>query len=210
MGGRNGSGGGLKVGGITIKGDGHGGVAITSLYGNNTITVKGSNATVTTGDGNDKITTYDGKDNISSGGGDDIINTGGNDDTVDAGAGADCIIGGLGADQLTGGLGADLFKYLTVNDSPTGVGTADRIIDFVPGTDKIDLSAIDAKPTDVGDTAFFFEGETNVGQLYRVNWYKDIPNNQTIIEADNNGVAGADITIILSGLLDLTAADFIL
>lgn len=51
-------------------------------------------------------------------------------------AGDDRITGGAGADVLTGGAGADTFVYQSIRDA------GDRITDFVPGTDRIDLSAL--------------------------------------------------------------------
>jgi Ca2+-binding RTX toxin-like protein len=53
-------------------------------------------------------------------------------DTITGSAGNDLIIGGTGNDTLTGGAGADTFRY------GAGAG-ADRINDFVIGTDRIDL-----------------------------------------------------------------------
>jgi Ca2+-binding RTX toxin-like protein len=53
-------------------------------------------------------------------------------DTITGSAGNDVIIGGSGNDTLTGGAGADTFRY------GAGAG-ADRINDFVIGTDRIDL-----------------------------------------------------------------------
>jgi Ca2+-binding RTX toxin-like protein len=46
------------------------------------------------------------------------------------------ITGGAGADVLTGGAGADSFVYTSIRDA------GDRITDFVPGTDRISLSAL--------------------------------------------------------------------
>ncbi|RJP72622.1 MAG: ExeM/NucH family extracellular endonuclease [Comamonadaceae bacterium] len=57
-------------------------------------------------------------------------------DTLTGTAGDDRITGGLGADVITGGAGADSFVYTDPRDA------ADRITDFVPGTDRIDLTAL--------------------------------------------------------------------
>lgn len=48
--------------------------------------------------------------------------------------------GGGGADQLRGGGGADVFVYDWANDST--LARPDNIVDFVSGTDKIDLSGL--------------------------------------------------------------------
>jgi predicted extracellular nuclease len=57
-------------------------------------------------------------------------------DTLVGTAGDDRITGGIGADTLTGGAGADTFVYQSIRDA------GDRITDFLPATDRIDLSAL--------------------------------------------------------------------
>jgi hypothetical protein len=57
---------------------------------------------------------------------------------------------------MTGGGGADTFRYITTLDS-TGAAM-DEILDFAPGTDKIDLSRIDANSLAGGDQAFSWIG----------------------------------------------------
>ncbi len=70
-------------------------------------------------------------------------NGGGGDDTIFGGTLSDFLVGGAGNDRLNGregndsfigGAGADIFAF-------TGAPGNDRILDFVSGTDKIDLSA---------------------------------------------------------------------
>ena len=53
------------------------------------------------------------------------------------GEGADTVEGDVGADTVTGAGGADTFKF-TLGDSGTTVATADTIVDFATGVDKID------------------------------------------------------------------------
>ncbi|WP_374569313.1 ExeM/NucH family extracellular endonuclease [Ideonella sp.] len=50
--------------------------------------------------------------------------------------GDDQLIGGGGADKLTGGSGEDVFTYTKMGDAK------DTILDFAPGTDRIDLRAL--------------------------------------------------------------------
>ncbi|TPG57673.1 hypothetical protein EAH89_09575, partial [Roseomonas nepalensis] len=55
-------------------------------------------------------------------------------DKLTGGAGNDTLVGGLGADTLEGGAGADVFRF----DSLAEAG--DRITEFAPGTDAIEVS----------------------------------------------------------------------
>ncbi|WP_458130242.1 M10 family metallopeptidase C-terminal domain-containing protein [Pseudomonas sp. Z2-11] len=74
----------------------------------------------------------------------DVLIAGGGDDVVSGGFGHDFIDGGSGRDVLTGGEGADVFRYGSLEDSfRTADGNfQDRIVDFDPDTDKIDVSAL--------------------------------------------------------------------
>ena len=64
-------------------------------------------------------------------------------DNITGSAGSDVIIGGSGNDTLTGGAGADIFRY------GAGAG-ADRINDFVIGTDRIDLRGLGVTSSNFG------------------------------------------------------------
>lgn len=57
-------------------------------------------------------------------------------DTLVGSAGDDLIVGGEGADTLTGGAGSDTFVYRSLRDG------IDAVTDFVPGSDRIDLTAV--------------------------------------------------------------------
>ena len=65
-------------------------------------------------------------------GGVEIGSTG--NETLTGGSGEDVLFDGGGADVLTGGAGADVFVL-------AADGVPDRITDFTPGTDRVDLSA---------------------------------------------------------------------
>ena len=67
------------------------------------------------------------------GGNDTLIGGGGNDRLL-GGDGADLLIGGPGNDILTGGPGADTFRF-------TPGGGLDRVMDFAPGLDRIEVSS---------------------------------------------------------------------
>ncbi|RYE85270.1 MAG: calcium-binding repeat protein, partial [Hyphomicrobiales bacterium] len=146
-------------------------------------------------------------------------------DTLSGGGGADRLIGGLGRDTLSGGLQADTFVFTGSVGGPTQVittgnaaATRDIITDFTPGSDRIDLSGIDANRvdgSDVTDQSFAFLGAgpfglTNVaGQLrYRVENMGGI--DHTIVEGTTNTTAGIDFQIDLTGNHVLSAANFLL
>lgn len=87
----------------------------------------------------------DGYHHIDGGGVDDFLQgTASFDDAIFGGAGNDLLDGQQGRDLLTGGAGADTFRYESVADSYRTATTAhsDRITDFDPGTDTLDLSSL--------------------------------------------------------------------
>ncbi|WP_225773409.1 M10 family metallopeptidase C-terminal domain-containing protein [Pseudomonas sp. Marseille-Q5115] len=67
-----------------------------------------------------------------------------------SGSGNDYLIGNGSGDKLWGGAGADTFVYFTEADSTQAA--PDRLIDFVSGQDRIDLSGL---PVDGSDTIHF-------------------------------------------------------
>ncbi|WP_439543499.1 beta strand repeat-containing protein [Hyphomicrobium sp.] len=160
----------------------------------------------------------------------EIINGLAGNDIINGNGGNDRIIGGAGIDILTGGAGSDTFIFATLTDSGAGYsgyvnnggfsplsgnGQRDIITDFTPGTDKIDVSAIDANTKLGGDQAFSFLGAaafTGVaGQLVYARFdLAGTANDRTIVYADVNGDRLADMQIDLAGLKFLTSGDFIL
>jgi Ca2+-binding RTX toxin-like protein len=71
---------------------------------------------------------------LTGGTGPDVLTGGAGSDSLAAGAGRDVLIDGAGSDTLAGGAGADVFVL-------SADGQADRITDFTPGEDRLDLSA---------------------------------------------------------------------
>lgn len=67
---------------------------------------------------------------------DDMLIGGHGDDVLSGGSGDDILVDGAGADSLAGGAGSDLF--VLASD-----GQRDVILDFTPGSDRLDLSAFD-------------------------------------------------------------------
>jgi serralysin len=153
------------------------------------------------GSGNDTI--------IANDSGCSLIGNGGND-TLIGGAGADTLTGGAGVDTLTGNGGADTFVF-TAGSSSAATGQHDRITDFASGTDKIDLSGIDAVSSTSGIVDLFnflataaFNGVAGV-----LNYFYDGARGVTVVQGDTNGDRAADFAIDLTGNLTLAYSDFI-
>jgi Ca2+-binding RTX toxin-like protein len=120
---------------------------------------------------------------------------GANGDTITGSQNADVLQGNAGADILTGGGGADSFRYKLVTDS--SASATDHILDFASGTDRIDLSKIDANSGLAGDQAFTWIGSgafTNVAGQLRA--YQS--GNDWFVEGDTNGDGAADLVIQVS------------
>ncbi|SFB61286.1 Hemolysin-type calcium-binding repeat-containing protein [Azotobacter beijerinckii] len=68
----------------------------------------------------------------------------GGEDYLDGAGGGDLLDGGAGRDTLSGGTGVDVLRFSARNDSyrTDSEGFSDRILDFDPGQDRIDLSAL--------------------------------------------------------------------
>jgi Ca2+-binding RTX toxin-like protein len=128
---------------------------------------------------------------------------------IRGGAGGDTLIGGGAGDTLTGGAGADHFKFTDTSDSASGA--EDRITDFSGKKgqgDKIDLSAIDANANTAANDAFKLVTNFN-GHAGQATWHYDGQSGITSIYLDVDGDRSADMTIELSGYVDLKPSDFI-
>jgi Ca2+-binding RTX toxin-like protein len=147
---------------------------------------------------------------INTGDGSNIVQGGSLVDTVTGGSGIDKIAGNGGADILTGGAGADVFKYRAVIDSGIGA-TADRITDFVIGSDRLNFSRMDANAGLAGDQAFNFVGTGNFGGGAGSIRYENSGAN-LLVKVDINGDGSTDMEIILVGRAGgiLSATDFVL
>jgi serralysin len=128
------------------------------------------------------------------------------------GAGADVLQGGLGADSLTGGAGADTFRYTAAGQSTTL--SMDRILDFASGSDKIDLSGIDADSVAAGNQAFHWigasafsgTGAASAGELRAF-----LSNGNWFVEGDTDGNGSADLVIQLTApAVPVVQGDFLL
>nr|WP_011116761.1 calcium-binding protein [Ruegeria sp. PR1b]AAN05155.1 RB134 [Ruegeria sp. PR1b] len=92
--------------------------------------------------GADRLFGGSGRDTLKAGLGDDVLNGGNGADRLLGGAGRDELLGGRGNDILRGGGGADVFVFTR------GHGQ-DRIQDFRPGTDQLDLSDLNQRYGDL-------------------------------------------------------------
>ncbi len=154
------------------------------------------------GGGNDRLTGGNKADLLVGDGGNDSLNGGAGNDMLYGGADADTLIGGLGRDLLHGGSGADIFEFNAINESGNTTRTADVIVDFVEGLDKIDLSSI---PGVVG----YAGPELNTAVApHSVFWTQSGGN--TIVQVNATFDQTPDMLIVLIGLHTLTANDFVL
>ncbi len=131
------------------------------------------------------------------------------DDFLFGEGGADALYGGLGADVMTGGDGAirDRYIYFALSESGVGAGNRDIITDFVAGEDRIEISRFDADVTQGFKQGFDFVGNAGLSGVAGELTYVQSGGN-TIVQADVNGDTIADFEIELTGLIDLTIADF--
>jgi predicted extracellular nuclease len=112
-------------------------------------------------------------------------------DVIVGTAGADVITGGAGPDQLTGGAGRNVFVYQSMRD------LGDVITDFMPGKDRIDLSALLAS-IGAGGNAYGF----GVVKLVAFG-------TSTLLQIDIDGAAGPSAARTLVTLQNVSAASIV-
>jgi Ca2+-binding RTX toxin-like protein len=180
-----------------------------SSYADN-ITISGAftGAPIDLGGGEDYLTlgsastlTASNTENITgSSGADVIVLTGSTNTIVDLGAGSDTIVFGAGIDTVTGGAGSDLFTFTSTSQSSGA--TADKITDFVAGTDKLVFSGLQSGTFNWLGSNATFSGNGN-SEAYFVN-------STDTLYVDVNGDGAVDMQITLSGTSasDLASTDF--
>jgi Ca2+-binding RTX toxin-like protein len=122
-----------------------------------------------------------------------IVLGGAGNDAIATGSASDRITGGGGADSINAAGGADVFVYNAVSDSTTGA--VDTLVTFQSGTDKIDLSAIDANANTPNNDAFTYVGSnafTNTAGQLRM---QDLGGGTWQVQGDVNGDGIADLLI---------------
>ena len=153
-------------------------------------------------------------DQILGDGSANVLRGGAGNDHLFGLAGNDVLFGGKGVDTLEGDNGQDAFVFTRTDESAADreIGS-DLIADFHQSQgDRINLSAIDADPSDAADDAFVFLGQS--GELF------DAPGQLSFISSETstivlaNTVGGSDslpeMAILIDGQIDLTANDFVL
>ena len=167
-------------------------VSIEDLYGSNF---------------NDSLRGDAGSNSIWGANGDDSVYGRGGQDSLFGGSGNDSIYGQAGRDFLYGNAGSDTFMYLSTTESATNY-LRDQIRDFSKGADAIDVSHIDADTTVGGNQAFTFIGAAGfhgvAGELRSIN-----SSGHSVIAGDVDGDCHADFSILVAGVTDLTAGDFL-
>ncbi|MEO6360740.1 MAG: M10 family metallopeptidase C-terminal domain-containing protein [Sphingomicrobium sp.] len=180
-------------------------MALTRFSDTMVVGDQSGHTTVYAWEGDDTITGQRRSVTFHGGDGNDLLVGGISDDVLNGDNGDDRLIGGEGRDVLSGGAGRDRFFFVDLD-------LQDRILDFQAGTDRIDLTAIDANVFQAGDQAFTFVGDANfsavAGQL-RGYWGAT---NTYFIAGDVNGDGIADLVVEVGGTLpgsQLNSADFL-
>ncbi|MEM7507528.1 MAG: M10 family metallopeptidase C-terminal domain-containing protein [Pseudomonadota bacterium] len=132
-------------------------------------------------------------------------------DVIEGDFGDDSLYGNAGQDLMVGGPGADAFIYFRLTDSRVGFGRRDLITDFESGTDKIDLSRVDADLDEDGRQGFEFIGLAQFsGTAGEVRYFRADQSRFVILQIDGDGDGAQDFQIEMSGQFDLEAEDVIL
>jgi Ca2+-binding RTX toxin-like protein len=152
----------------------------------------------TGGSGSDVITGNNVANRLTGGLGNDRLTGNGGVDRLD---------GGRGVDNMNGGAGKDLFDFNKVTDTGTRLAKSDVISGFVSGTDRIDLSTIDANTAVAGNQAFTFigaaafSGSNATGQVR----FQD-----GVLYGSTDADTAVEFMVRLTGVATLTAADLLL
>ncbi|HHB80471.1 MAG TPA: hypothetical protein ENK83_01800, partial [Aliiroseovarius sp.] len=174
---------------------------LNGLGGDDFIAGAGGRDLVKGGSGADTLSGGAGNDRILGGAGADTLNGDAGKDRLSGGKQGDVIMGGLGKDILKGGKGNDVFVFTSADDSGALAKQRDTILDFRPGKDVIDLSAVEIEGFDA-EHAFTWLGRGKFsgteGEL-RFSATKK----HTIVTGDTDSDGVADFSIELKGRIRL-------
>ncbi|MSR13789.1 MAG: calcium-binding protein [Gammaproteobacteria bacterium] len=170
-------------------------------------------------DGNDLLYGGNGNDTLDGGTGNDKLYGDNGNDTLFGMTGSDTLVGGKGRDIMSGGagIGRDIFDFNLATET-TGLtdATRDRITDFVHLQDDIDLRTIDASVGLAGNNAFTYKGtgtfsNSAEGEI-RIQKYNNAgtANDYTVVYGDTDADTGYKFAIRFTGLINFSAADFLL
>ncbi|MTE01781.1 hypothetical protein GIY56_15940, partial [Paracoccus sp. YIM 132242] len=129
-----------------------------------------------------------------------IQGTNGND-VLQGTAGHDVLNAGGGQDTLSGGAGNDTFVFAQA-------GLWDGITDWNEG-DRIDLSGMDANTGLSGLQDFKLVGSKWLSAAGDLGVYADAANNKTHVQANLDGDKDIEVSIVLNGVHQLDASDFL-
>ncbi len=158
----------------------------------------------------------DGMDSLFGGADADRLAGDGGNDALYGGTGDDRLTGGAGRDFLFGDGGADQFQFTSTRDLTAIATSTDMIFDFIAGSDKINLSAIDASRKLAGNNAFSFDGTrafgtSPEGDIYFTRYdFAGTSRDYTLVFIDVDADTLSEAVILLTGLHTLTAGDFVL
>lgn len=139
----------------------------------------------------------------------DVLQGNGGANDIYGGAGNDVLYGFGGQDVLVGEAGADRFRFHSVTES-TALAR-DRILDFSRAEgDTIDLSAIDANAHYGGNQAFSWGGYGQVQMAGKLSYWHSGGNTYVQGDVSDGPFFDIPISIVLNGIHNLTASDFIL
>ena len=150
-----------------------------------------------------------GIENVLGGGFDDRITGNSAANRLYGQGGNDTVAGGTGIDTLNGGAGADSFVFA----EPAGSANADRIVDFLPGTDQLlfensVLTALGAAGDwGAGDGRFFAGAGATSGHDSSDRLIYNTTTGNLYYDADGSGAGASLIVATLQGTPALAATD---
>ena len=113
---------------------------LTLTGSNNIFGIGNHNDNILTGNkGDNRLSGEDGNDTLYGMGGNDTLLGGNGNDHLNGGDGDDYIAGGSGSDTIITGEGNDTVAFTA---SDIREGSIDRVVEFDPNTDKLDLSGM--------------------------------------------------------------------